>query len=94
MNWYTKLLEGVSSSLGFSLDSPVGEMKPTDLRVVLYGAGDADIKMKGPGGRVYHTTYEGVIPNLERRYHETDSDFVRKEIEKYLAERECYAAVV
>ncbi|HEY2003985.1 MAG TPA: excinuclease ABC subunit UvrA [Candidatus Saccharimonadia bacterium] len=89
MNWYVKLLEGVAKSFGFSLDAPVSEMKPADLRVVLYGAGDTEISMRGPGGRTYRTTYEGVIPNMERRYHETDSDFVRKEIEKYMAEREC-----
>ncbi len=89
MSWYTKLLEGVANSFGFSLSDPVNEMKPAELRTVLYGSGDQEIKMKGPGGRVYHTTYEGVIPNMERRYHETDSDFVRKEIEKYMAEREC-----
>jgi excinuclease ABC subunit A len=45
--------------------------------------------MRGPGGRTYHTTFEGVIPNMERRYHETDSEFVRKDIEKYMTEREC-----
>src|SRR5205085_12219110 len=56
---------------------------------ILYGAEGETINIKGPGGRVYHTTYEGVIPNMERRYHETDSDFVRKEIEKYMAERDC-----
>jgi excinuclease ABC subunit A len=89
MNWYAKLLEGVSRTMGVPLDQPVTEMKPSDLRVILYGAGDTDISMRGPGGRTYHTTYEGVIPNMERRYHETDSDFVRKEIEKYMAEREC-----
>ena len=89
MNWYTKLLEGTAKAFGFSLDTPINEMKPADLRVILYGAGDQDITMRGPGGRTYHTTYEGVIPNMERRYHETDSDFVRKEIEKYMAEREC-----
>jgi excinuclease ABC subunit A len=89
MNWYTKLLEGVARAYGFSLDQAVNEMKPADLRVILYGSGDTDITMRGPGGRTYRTTYEGVIPNMERRYHETDSDFVRKEIEKYMAEREC-----
>jgi len=89
LNWYTKLLEGVASTMGFSLDQPVLEMKPADLRTILYGAGETTINMKGPGGRVYRTTFEGVIPNLERRYHETDSEFVRKEIEKYMAEREC-----
>jgi len=89
MNWYTKLLQGVADTLGFSLNTAVNEMKPADLRTILYGAGDMTIKMKGPGGRVYHTTYEGVIPNMERRYHETDSDFVRKDIEKYMTERLC-----
>jgi excinuclease ABC subunit A len=89
LNWYTKLLEGVAQTMGFSLDVPVLEMKPADLRTILYGTGETTINMKGPGGRVYHTTFEGVIPNLERRYHETDSEFVRKEIEKYMAEREC-----
>jgi excinuclease ABC subunit A len=89
LNWYTKLLEGVAQTMGFTLDQPVLDMKPNDLRTILYGAGETTINMKGPGGRVYHTTFEGVIPNLERRYHETDSEFVRKEIEKYMAEREC-----
>ncbi len=89
MNWYTKLLEGVSRTMGIPLDIPVADMKPADLRVILYGAGDADITMRGPGGRTYHTSYDGVIPNMERRYHDTDSEFVRKEIEKYMTEREC-----
>ncbi len=89
MTWYTKLLDGVASKFGFSLDEPVSQMKPGDLRIVLYGSGEEQISVRGPGGRTYHSTYEGVIPNLERRYHETDSEFVRKEIEKYMAEREC-----
>lgn len=89
MNWYTKLLEGLARTYNFSLDTPVIEMKPADLRVVLYGSGDTEITMRGPGGRTYHTNFEGVIPNMERRYHETDSEFVRKDIEKYMTEREC-----
>jgi excinuclease ABC subunit A len=89
MNWYTKLLEGVAKTFNFSLDVPVIEMKPADLRVILYGSGDTEITMRGPGGRTYHTNFEGVIPNMERRYHETDSEFVRKDIEKYMTEREC-----
>jgi excinuclease ABC subunit A len=89
MNWYTKLLEGVAATYKFSLDAPVIEMKPGDLRIILYGSGDTEITMRGPGGRTYHTNFEGVIPNMERRYHETDSEFVRKDIEKYMTEREC-----
>ncbi len=89
VTWYTKLLAGVANHFGFSLDTPVSEMKPADLKIILYGAGDITIGIKGPGGRSYQTSYEGVIPNMERRYHETDSDFVRREIEKYMAERIC-----
>ena len=89
VTWYTRLLEGVAKQFGFSLDTPVNKMKPEDLKIILYGAPEEGISMRGPGGRTYHTTYEGVVPNLERRYHETDSDFVRREIGKYMAEREC-----
>lgn len=89
MSWYTKLLDGVAKTHGFSLDVPVSAMRPADLKIILYGSGDDPISVRGPGGRTYHTTYEGVIPNMERRYHETDSDFVRREIEKYMAEHEC-----
>lgn len=89
MSWYSKLLDAVAKANNFSIDVPVNEMKPGDLKLILYGAGPEQISLRGPGGRTYHTTYEGVIPNLERRYHESDSDFVKREIEKYMAEREC-----
>jgi len=89
MTWYTKLLNGVASKYGFSIDVPVSSMKPADLKIILYGAGEEKVGVKGPGGRIYQSTFEGVIPNMERRYHDTDSDFVRKEIEKYMAERPC-----
>lgn len=90
VTWYTRLLEAVAKQFGFSLDVPVCEMKPADLKILLYGAPGEQISMRGPGGRTYHTTYEGVIPNLQRRYHETDSEYVRKEISKYMAEHECH----
>ncbi len=89
LSWYAKLLDAVAKAGKFSIDAPVSEMKPDDLKTILYGLGDQQISVRGPGGRTYHTTYEGVIPNLERRYHESDSDFVKREIEKYMAEREC-----
>jgi excinuclease ABC subunit A len=41
-------------------------------------------------GRAFNTTYEGVIPNLERRHKETDSDFIRRDIERFMQERPCY----
>lgn len=89
LTWYTKLLQAVADKYGFSLNVPVIEMKPGDLRTILYGAPGESIKVKGPGGRLYNTTYEGVIPNLERRYHESESEYVKGEIEKYMTEKEC-----
>ncbi len=89
MTWYTKLLNGVASKHGFSIDTPVNQMKAADLKIILYGTGEEKIPVRGPGGRTYQSTFEGVIPNMERRYHDTDSDFVRKEIEKFMAERPC-----
>ena len=85
MTWYTKLLEMVASKHGFNLNDPVAEMSREALKLVLYGTGDESLKVRGSGGRNFDTTFEGVIPNLERRYHETDSDYVRREIEKYMA---------
>ncbi len=85
--WYIQMLESVASHYGFSLDLAVNKLKQDDLNIILYGT---------KGERV-PTTYrkeyrhfeakipfEGVIPNLERRYKETQSDYIRREIEKYM----------
>lgn len=91
MSWYIKLLQAAADSFGFGINAPVSSMRPEDLKILLYGADGKQVAIKGPRGRIYHTTYEGVIPNLTRRYRETDSEFVRKEIEKYMTERRCPA---
>ena len=54
---------------------------------ILYGTGDQKYRVDLGGGRHYDTTYEGVIPNLERRWKETDSDFMRRDIERFMRER-------
>ncbi len=89
MTWYTKLMEAVAAVHGFSLDEPIMNLTHEQLMNVLYGTGDEIIKVPGPGGRSYSTTFEGVIPNLERRYRESDSDFVKGEIEKYMTHMTC-----
>ncbi|HSW92422.1 MAG TPA: excinuclease ABC subunit UvrA [Patescibacteria group bacterium] len=90
--WYMKRLSAVAESHGFSLQVPVKDLKPEDLQKVLYGTGNEKyrIELQG-GGRYYDSTYEGVIPNLERRHTETDSEFMRKDIERFMRERECTA---
>ncbi|HSX32369.1 MAG TPA: excinuclease ABC subunit UvrA, partial [Candidatus Saccharimonadales bacterium] len=58
---------------------------------ILYGTGNEHYRVSLGGGRAFDTTYEGVIPNLERRHKETDSDFMRNDIERFMQEKPCYA---
>lgn len=78
-NWYAKTLKLVSSKYDISLDVPVEKLKLPQIDILLYG------DMKDPAGG----DFEGIIPNLERRYRETNSDYIRAEIEKYMVERIC-----
>ncbi len=88
MSWYTKLLEAVGTKYGFDVNQPVETLSQKAIDIVMYGTGDESFTVR-MGTRTYEATYEGVIANLERRYHETDSDYVRKEIEKYMALTVC-----
>lgn len=89
--WYMKRLTTVADAHKFSLKVPVKDMSPEAIQMVLYGTGDQKYRISLGDGRAYDSTYEGVIPNLERRYKETDSDFMRKDIERFMRERECTA---
>ncbi len=89
LSWYTKLLQSVAKAHKFSLDKPVGKLTQDQLYVILYGTGEQEIGVPGPAGRIYKTKFEGIIPNLERRYRESDSDFVKREIEKYMTSQVC-----
>lgn len=89
--WYMKRLAKVGEEHGFSLHVPVKQLKPDDLTKILYGTGTQKYRVEIGGGRYYESTYEGVIPNLERRHKETDSEFMRKDIERFMRERKCHA---
>ncbi|HEY0964969.1 MAG TPA: excinuclease ABC subunit UvrA [Candidatus Saccharimonadales bacterium] len=89
--WYMKKLAVVAKAHGFSIQVPVGELSPEDLEKVLYGTGNQKYRVELSGGRFYDSTYEGVIPNLERRHKETDSEFMRRDIERFMRERKCHA---
>ena len=89
--WYMKRLAEVAKAHGFSIGVPVKNLKPEDLEKVLYGTGDQKYRISLGDGRAYDSTYEGVIPNLERRHKETDSEFMRKDIERFMRERKCHA---
>lgn len=87
--WYMKRLAEVAKKHGFSLQVPVRELSESELQKILYGTGGDTYRVRLSGGRSYSSTYEGVIPNLERRWKETDSDFMRKDIERFMRERRC-----
>jgi excinuclease ABC subunit A len=89
--WYMKRLARVADEHGFSLHVPVKELKKDDLDKILYGTGAQKYRVDIGAGRHYESVYEGVIPNLERRHKETDSEFMRKDIERFMRERKCHA---
>ena len=87
--WYMKRLAAVAEEHGFSLHVPVKELSDDAVQKVLYGTGKQKYRINLSGNRYYDSTYEGVIPNLERRHRETDSEFMRKDIERFMRERKC-----
>jgi excinuclease ABC subunit A len=87
--WYMRKLQAVADAYGFSLKVPTSELKSEHLNMLLFGTGDKTYKVSLGSGRSFETTYEGVIPNLERRHKETDSDFIRRDIERFMQERPC-----
>ena len=74
---------------GFSVRTPVKKLSKEALQIIMYGTGSQKYRIELAGERHYDTTYEGVIANLERRYRETDSEFMRKDIERFMRERKC-----
>jgi excinuclease ABC subunit A len=89
--WYMKKMAAVADRYGFSIHLPTGELKKEDLDKILYGTGEETYRIQMGGGRAFDTAYEGVIPNLERRHKETESDFMRRDIERFMQERPCHA---
>lgn len=91
MGWYIRLLKGVSEKYKFSLDDPVSKLTEKQKKVVLYGDKEK-MKVSYDSDRFQgnlEMAYEGVIPNLERRYRETDSEYIRKKIEEFMRVQDC-----
>ncbi len=91
--YYFRLLQSVADHAGFSMTTPVEDLTPAQLNMVLNGAGDEVMELKSRDGSRHrhrmHIHFEGVIPNLMRRYRETNSDWMRSEIEQYMTSRPC-----
>jgi excinuclease ABC subunit A len=89
--WYMKKMAAVADRYNFSLHVPTGELTKDQLDKILYGTGNERYRVSLGLGRTFDTTFEGVIPNLGRRHKETESDFMRADIERFMVQRPCYA---
>jgi excinuclease ABC subunit A len=87
-SWYLKVMEEVASIHAVPMNVVWDDMEEEKQNIVLYGTGDQKYTVGG-----YTTTYEGVIPNLTRRHKETDSEYIRTEIERYMVEETCPACL-
>ena len=84
-----KLLEEVAKRHGFSTKVPTKKLSKEAIEIILYGTKTDEKYPIEMNGRVYNMNFEGVIPNLERRHRDTDSEFQRKDIERFMRVRKC-----
>ncbi len=93
-SWTLKKLEKVAKEHNFDLKTPIGKYSKRIFELIFYGKNSKDkykikyINKKGEK-KIYESSYEGVIPKLERRYYETDSNYVRNNLEKYMIKKKC-----
>jgi excinuclease ABC subunit A len=91
--FYFRMLQNVATHYGFSADEPLNSLSKDQMDKLLFGSGDETIEFsylrhKGQGV-VRHHSWEGIIPNMERRYRETESSSVREELAKYINSQTC-----
>ncbi|SFG20795.1 excinuclease ABC subunit A [Palleronia marisminoris] len=92
--YFTQTIQAMAKHYGFSTATKWKDLDDKVKEVFLFGSGEEEIKFRyDEGGRVYtvERTFEGVLPNMERRYRETDSAWIREEFERYQNNRPCEA---
>jgi excinuclease ABC subunit A len=93
--FYPELLESVSKYFGIDMKKPWSKLSKQHQNALLNGTGERKIRFgyKNQYGheRWYEAPFEGVVANLQRRYHETESDFLKAELERYMADKPCPA---
>ena len=92
--YYLQTLQSLAKQFGFSIEVAFSELPTVFQDIILHGSGDQSVEMVYDDGlRSYKTRkpFEGIIPNLARRYRETDSNWVREELEKYRTVQPCDA---
>lgn len=91
--YYWQMVEAVAKNYEIDLNRPVRELTPEQLNILLYGTNGHEIKVNFHGRNdrlsTVQTSFEGVINNLERRFKETQSDYIRNKIQEYMSDRPC-----
>ncbi|MDW3023224.1 excinuclease ABC subunit UvrA [Ligilactobacillus salivarius] len=91
--YYPTMLQQACEAFGIDMDTPFKDLPDKDKKIILYGAGDREFHLKFEsdfgGLKDIDTTFEGVIPNVERRYRETNSDFTRDVMRQYMTSLTC-----
>ena len=91
-SWRLKILEAIAAAHGWDYDAPIRDLPPEAIQYVLYAKKDEKVIVRyrtERGENTYKATFEGVVTNLERRYRETDSDYIKAELEKFMVSRPC-----
>ena len=91
-SWHGKIIEAVCNEHGWDFNAPIKNLPPEALQYILYsGRGERVVigYRHERGENTYGATFEGIIPNLERRFRETDSEFIKSELERYMVARPC-----
>ena len=91
--WYNQCLAAVGREYGFTMDTPIKDFTKKQLDALLYGIGPKKVKVtylhNSGDMRTYNAGWEGLIPNYERRHRETNSNYIREELEKYMSFQPC-----
>lgn len=91
--WYASILAAIATKYGFSIDTPIKDLAHEHLEIIMHGAaGDTvDVRHVAKNGRVFRfpQQFEGIIASLERRHRDTESDYVRSELERYMTALPC-----
>jgi excinuclease ABC subunit A len=92
-SWAMQQLKSVADAYGFSLDTPINKMKKEHLKILLYGSNSETVRFRFGNGAYkrwyYDREFEGILPQLERRYMETESEYMKEWYSKFMSNQKC-----
>lgn len=88
-SWMRKIFEALARKYDFSCDVPVKDLSKSAYHTIMYGNGGETLTCRLDDGRMYNTTWEGILPMMTRRHAECKSDWTRQEYEKFMVDKPC-----